>query len=119
MGAAPAGAQPTEQRHQTGAKLRQYPAMELDALNLIYVQASEFSADKLCWIHASEAKRVLVTGTAADGPALPKADAREWQPYGAFPTSTLDGYDLWQWLESDFRLVAPPMVEPGRGYFVK
>lgn len=103
----------------SAAKLRRLHAMALDALNHIYVQAMEFSADRLYWLYATEARRVLVTGAAADGPALPSAGGKEWQPYGAFPTTTLEGFVLWQWQEGAFRLTQPPTAEPGRGYFVK
>ena len=103
----------------SAAKLRRLHAMALDALNHIYVQTTEFSADRLYWLHTTEARRVLVTGAAADGPVLPSAGGKEWQPYGAFPTTTLEGFVLWQWQEGAFRLTQPPTAEPGRGYFVK
>jgi hypothetical protein len=93
--------------------------MTLDPLNHIYIKATGFTADGLYWLYATKAQRLLVTGEAADGPELPSLGGKVWQPYGAFPATTLEGYELWQWLEGTFRQTQSLQVEPGRGYFVK
>ncbi|MBR6471975.1 MAG: hypothetical protein IKS83_09280, partial [Victivallales bacterium] len=101
------------------AKLRNFPAMALDPLNHTYIQTTEFTADGLYWLYATKAQRVLVTGEAGDGPMLPTAGGMVWQPYGTFPATKLEGFELWQWLEGAFRRIKPPQTEPGCGYFIK
>jgi hypothetical protein len=97
-------------------RLRNFPAMKLDAAHHVYVQAREFSAHELFWLYASKSMRIIVTGEAA---VMPLPQAEKMQPYGTFPATTLEGHDLWQWLNGIFRLMSEPIVEPGRGYFVK
>ncbi|MBO4619007.1 MAG: hypothetical protein J5654_02750, partial [Victivallales bacterium] len=99
------------------ARLQKFSAMQLDPFNHIYIQAREFTADGLYWLYVSKAGRLVVTGEAAVMP-LPQ-DKEGWQPYGSFPAATLEGSELWQWLEGIFRHQQPSQVESGRGYFVK
>ena len=99
------------------ARLEKFPAMTLDVDNGCYVQAREFTADSLYWLYASEAGRLVVMGEAAVMPLPPGGD--DWQPYGCFPVATLEGSELWQWLEGIFHRVNPPQAEPGKGYFIR
>ena len=81
------------------ARLQKFSVMQLDPFNHIYIQAREFTADGLYWLYVSKAGRLVVTGEAAVMP-LPQ-DKEGWQPYGSFPAATLEGSELWQWLEGD------------------
>ena len=96
-------------------RLEKFSAMTLDVDNECYVRVTEFTADGLYWLYASEAGRLVVTGEAAVMP-LPQGDG--WQPYGGFPAATLEGNELWQWQEGVFHRVEP-QTEPGRGYFIR
>ena len=100
------------------ARLAKFPAMALDPLNHIYVRVREggFAADSLYWLYAPEATRLVVTGEAAAA-SLPQGDG--WLPYGAFPETTLDGHELWQWQAGAFQSLAEPQAIPGRGYFIR
>ena len=101
------------------AQLRKYPAMTLDTTNQTYIQVQDFSAENLYWIYSSETETepLIVTGEPAEQ-SMPQ-DSHVWAPYGTYPETLLEGYEIIQWLEGSFQHLPMPQLLPGHGYFLR
>ena len=99
------------------AKLQDFPAWTQGATEKTFVQAQEFSPYGIYWLFASAPQPLVLTGEATETPAPQEDDG--WRPFGAYPATQLQDFNVWKWQDGQFVLQPDAQIEPGWGYFVQ
>ena len=82
-----------------------------------FVQTREFSPHGIYWLYATAPQTLVLTGEATETPMPEEVDG--WQPFGAFPATQLQDFDVWKWQDGQFLPQPDSQIEPGQGYFAR
>ena len=98
-------------------KLQEFTVWTLEPAGDAFVQAEEFSPHGIYWLYASAPQTLVLTGEATETPA--PEEGGDWQPFGAYPSTTLENCAVWKWQDGQFLPQLDAQIEPGQGYFVQ
>lgn len=98
-------------------KLQEFTAWTLEPAGDAFVQAEKFSPHGIYWLYASAPQTLVLTGEATETPA--PEEGGDWQPFGAYPSTTLENCAVWKWQDGQFLPQPDSQIEPGQGYFVQ
>ncbi|MBR6471726.1 MAG: hypothetical protein IKS83_08005 [Victivallales bacterium] len=93
------------------------PVWAMNTAGDAFVQAEDFSPHGIYWLYATEAQSLVLTGEAAETPA--PEEGGDWQPFGAYPATQLQDFNVWKWQDGQFLPQPDAQIEPGQGYFVQ
>ena len=97
------------------AKLNAFTAWTLNSTGNACVKAQEFFPHDIYWLYVPESQTLVLTGAPAETP-LPQADG--WCPYGAYPATRLQDFNVWKWQDGQLVPQTDSKIEPGYGYFI-